>query len=258
MKKAGNRLMKVIVNNLATEYKKTGRGPVILMLHGWCDNLHTFDKIAEDLKSEYTILSLDMPGFGQTEMPPKTWEVSDYVDFISNFLNKLEINPYCILGHSFGGRVTIKGVSTRVFKPKKIILIGSAGISKRVTLRNIAVLILTKIFGIITLIPPLLFYRHKIRKKAYKIIGSDYLESNALKDTYIKIISEDLKSYAKSINVPTQLIWGSNDTETPLEDGKIYNSLINNSKLRVIKNSGHLVHQQEPHEVSQTIKEFLK
>jgi len=249
--------MKLIVDNLATEYSDEGKGPMILMLHGWMDTHHTFDRLAAVLGLDYRIIRLDMPGFGQTEVPKEVWTVGDYVTFVAHFLDKLGIKPDVVLGHSFGGRVTIKGVSTGAFKPSKVILVGSAGISKRTTLRNILVTTLTKIFGLVTFIPPLLFYRDKIRKKLYKTIGSDYLESGVLRDTYLKTISEDLAEAARTILLPTQLIWGENDTETPLADGRKFSSLINGSSLSVIAGAGHMVHQEKAEEVARVIKDFV-
>jgi pimeloyl-ACP methyl ester carboxylesterase len=258
MNRAGNKPMKVITNGLATEYEIIGEGKIILMLHGWGDSLHTFDKISKYLSKKYKIVRLDLPGFGLTEMQERAWEISDYVDFVSLFLNKIGIVPYSILGHSFGGRITIKGVATKIFNPKKIILIGSAGISKKNTLRNIIITIATKIFSIITFIPPISFYRKKIRAKIYKIIGSDYIDTGDMRETYLNIISEDLREYAGKIDIQTQLIWGNEDTETPLKDAKRFNSLIEKSRLNLLTNAGHLVHQEKSGEVSKIIEDFLE
>lgn len=249
--------MKVIVDNIATEYSDEGKGPTILMLHGWMDTHHTFDRLAGVLGLDYRLVRLDMPGFGQTEAPKEAWSVGDYATFVSHFSDKLGLKPDVILGHSFGGRVTIKGVSTGVFKPRKLILVGSAGISKRITFRNIFFTTVAKIFGIVTYIPPLYFYRDKIRKKLYAMIGSDYLESGVLRDTYLKVISEDLKEDASHISLPTQLIWGENDTETPLADGRQFSLLINGSSLSVVAGAGHMVHQEKAEEVARIIKDFV-
>jgi pimeloyl-ACP methyl ester carboxylesterase len=249
--------MKVIVDNIATEYLDEGNGPVILMLHGWRDSLHTFDSLSSELGEKYRVVRLDMPGFGKTEMPQETWDVEKYVTFVSDFLVKIKVKPEVILGHSFGGRVAIRGIATDSFYPQKLILVGSAGISKRVTLRNVLVTVAAKLFGVVTLIPPLLFYRHQIRRKAYKVIGSDYLEAGLLRETYLRVISEDLQVFASKIKLPTQLIWGNNDTETPVEDGKKYASLISGSTLSVIPDAGHMVHQEQVVKVAKIVKDFV-
>ena len=60
--------MKIIVKNLAIEYRDEGTGPVALFLHGWKDNLHTFDPLMPFLSDKLRIIRLDLPGFGESEI----------------------------------------------------------------------------------------------------------------------------------------------------------------------------------------------
>jgi pimeloyl-ACP methyl ester carboxylesterase len=82
----------------------------VLLLHGWGANLQTFDGLARPLAPTFRVVRLDLPGFGGTEQPPSDWHIADYAQFVSAFLQKLGVSqPACIIAHSFGGRVTIKG-----------------------------------------------------------------------------------------------------------------------------------------------------
>ncbi len=249
--------MKIIVDKLATEYLDEGKGKVVLLLHGWMDNLHTFDSIAAELAGKYRVVRLDMPGFSGTEKPQETWGISEYVSFVNHFIDKLGLDPYAILGHSFGGRVAIKGISTGKFKTAKLILIGSAGIAKGKSLRNLSVATAAKIFGLLTFMPPFLFYRNTIKKRFYKAIGSDYLDTGALRENFLLTIKEDLREYAAKIKVPTLLIWGENDTSTPKEDGEKLSGLIVGSRFIVIPGATHFVHQENPADVVAEIRNFL-
>lgn len=249
--------MKVIVQNLAIEYEDEGQGPVMLFLHGWQDNLHTFDSLAPFFTSAQRVIRLDLPGFGKSQSLKGAWDLDNYVQFVSDFIQKLNIRVDALLGHSFGGRIAIKGAAARKFLPNKIILIGSAGLAKRRTLRNLVSLVLTKIGGLITYLPPLIFWRKQLRKRLYDFLGSDYLEAGPLKETFLKIISEDLSQGAKNLNIPTLLIWGENDAETPLKDGQKLSELIYGSELKVIAGAGHFVHREKPDQVVKFIKEFL-
>ena len=91
----------------------------------------------------------------------------------------------------------------------------------------------------------------------YGFIGSDYLNTGKLKETFLKIISEDLSASAKNITIPTLLIWGVNDTETPLTDGKKLSQLISGSELKVLNETGHFVHREKSQGVAKLIQEFL-
>ncbi len=249
--------MKVIVQNLATEYLDEGSGSIILLLHGWQDNLHTFDALSPKLSKEFRVVRLDMPGFGKTELPKDAWNLSDYIQFVHDFIVKLNLNIAVLLGHSFGGRVIIKGLATNKLQADKLVLIGSAGIAKTKTLRTTFTRILTKIGSIVMYIPPLLFWRKQLRKKLYYAIGSDYLNAGPLQKTFLKIINEDLSSFAATIKQPTLLIWGANDEATPLTDGQKLHTLISQSQLQIFPDAGHFVHQEKTSEVVKTIKAFL-
>lgn len=249
--------MKIIVQNLATEYLDNGIGKVLLFLHGWQDNLHTFDSLVSILSPTLRIIRLDLPGFGKSEAPKETWDLNNYVQFTKDFVQKLDIQVYAFVGHSFGGRIAIKGEATKNLQAQKIILIGSAGIAKNRTFRNSLLKILAKIVGLITYIPPLIFWRERLRKKIYSFIGSDYLNTGKLKETFLNIIFEDISASAKKITTPTLLIWGENDTETPLSDGKKLAGLIADSKLKIISGVGHFVHKEKSQEVAKLIQEFL-
>jgi pimeloyl-ACP methyl ester carboxylesterase len=249
--------MKIIVQNLATEYLDEGTGKIVLFLHGWQDNLHTFDYLVYLLSPTLRIIRLDLPGFGKSEVPKETWDLDHYVGFVKDFIQKLNIQVDTLVGHSFGGRIAIKGEATKNLQAQKIILICSAGIAKNRTFRNSLLKILAKIGGLITCIPPLIFWREELRKRVYSFIGSDYLNTGKLKETFLKIISEDLSASAKKITTPTLLIWGESDTETPLSDGKQLSRLIHNSKLEVISGAGHFVHKEKSQEVAKLVQEFL-
>lgn len=249
--------MKVIVNGLATEYEDEGAGQIILLLHGWQDDLHTFDALVPLLSPAYRVIRLDLPGFGKSETPKRSWDLDVYVQFINNFVQKLNIHVGTLVGHSFGGRIIIKGNAARKFRTDKIILIGAAGVTKRRRLRNAAIMALAKVGKIITCIPPLIFWRAGLQKKMYRLVGGDYGTAGALRETFLKIISEDLGGSAIKIAMPALLIWGANDTETPISHGERLSKLIRNSELKVINGAGHFVHQEKPNVVAKLIQEFV-
>lgn len=249
--------MKVIIDNIVTEYQDEGSGPVILMLHGWKDDMHTFDALLPFLVTQLRVVRLDLPGFGSSGEPPIGWSLIDYVNFVESFIEKTSIIVQYIVAHSFGARITIKGAGSYHFDPKKVVLIGAAGIAKTQSFRNILYMIAAKIGKFITAIPPFSFFRSRLRKSLYASSGSDYLGAGRLQQIYLNVIREDLKQYAAKITSPTLLIWGSEDDQTPLVDGEIFSTVIVNSRLEVFPHRTHFVHQEEPEKIAKLIKEFF-
>jgi len=245
--------MKIIVENLATEYRDEGEGPVVLMLHGWWRDMSDFGGITEKLKQKYRIIRVDLPGFGGTEIPKgKVWNLDDYTSFVKSFIEKINIKPFVLVGHSFGGRIILKDQ----FEAEKIVLISAAGVKAK-KWRKSLFMALAKIGDLVSYVPPLLFVRQKLKNKFYKTIGSDYLESGHMKEVFKAVVEEDLSLLASKIAIPTLLIWGKKDMVTPLEDGEKLSKLIKNSKFEIIPLTGHFSFIDKPDEVVGLIDGFV-
>jgi len=70
-------------------------------------------------------------------------------------------------------------------------------------------------------------------------------------------VREDLLEFARRIRVPTLLIWGMQDNQTPLSDGEKIRDAIRQSEMEVIQGATHFVHQEKPQEVAALIREFI-
>lgn len=247
--------MKTIVHNLATEYQDEGSGPIMLLLHGWKSNLHTFDAITPSFSKDFRVIRLDLPGFGGSEMSSSPWGVEEYANFVKAFIEKLGISVAVLIGHSFGGRIAIKGVSEGIILTKKLILINSAGLAKQHTLRSLLFTTVAKIGKVVLFSSPI--GKERLRRWLYEQAGSDYLDSGSLKETFLLVTREDLSQNAIKVSVPTLLIWGEDDTTTPLSDGKRLHSLIPGSQLKILEKAGHFVHQERAEDVSALITTFV-
>lgn len=251
--------MKIIVENISVEYEKSGKGKLALLLHGWGDSLHTFDLLCSELEKKFSIVRLDLPGFGASEMPPTAWGVEDYAQFVKDFCRKLHLEPQYIIGHSLGGRIAIKICSQKLLNPQKLILLASAGIRESNSARNRSYATVAKIGKVALSLPGLKRYQKAARSKLYKTAGTqDYLVSGPLKETFVKVIHEDLRDDAVQIEQSTLLLYGEQDTETPVHYGKLLHNLIPKSELDVITSASHFMHQEKPQVIVKAIENFLK
>jgi len=248
--------MKTIVLNLATEYRDEGEGPAILLLHGWGDTLRTFDALAAELGKTRRVIRLDLPGFGGSEITQQAWNVSAYANFVRAFLEKLGIAPKTIIGHSFGGRIAIKGVAQKILTPEQLILIAAAGNANRKTLRSAGFAALAKTGKVVSLVLPHAM-QEKLRARLYAKAGSDYLDAGLMRETFLNVVREDLTHDAEKIAIPTLIIWGADDATTPLYDGRRFHKNIPGSRLEVIEGAGHFVHREKAAEVARLIETFI-
>ena len=250
--------MNVVVDGLITNYHKTGSGKTIILLHGWGSSKETFKDIESHLKDHNSLLAVDLPGFGGTQPPPKTWNLEDYALFVAAWLAKIgENKTHAIVGHSFGGSIAIKGLSTSILSADKLILLASAGVRKHKNSRKRLLKATAKSGKIATFILPHQI-QAKVRNKFYKAIDSDSNLLPNMEVTFRLIVGEDVQSAAKKLQLPTLLVYGNEDRNTPLRYGEILARLIPSAKLDVLPGVGHFPHEEQPVIVSQKITEFLE
>lgn len=235
--------MNININGININYRDEGNGNPIVLLHGWGSNITLFNGIIELLSAKYRVVALDMPGFGESDEPDNIWGVDDYVDFVWEFIKKLNIDFFSVLGHSFGGRVIIKMANRKEIADSidKIILVDSAGIKpKRTISYHIKVRSYKITKGILSFYPIKKLFPNALEKYKKGKGSADYNSaSEIMKGCLVKTVNEDLTPLLKNINKETLIIWGEDDDATPLSDGKLMEKLIPESGLATIKNAGH-------------------
>ncbi|KJU81969.1 alpha/beta hydrolase fold protein [Candidatus Magnetobacterium bavaricum] len=204
------------------------------------------------LSLKFKVYAIDFPGFGKSEEPKEIWGSDDYCTFLEAFMEKMGINQPIIIGHSFGGRVAIRLASKK--KTGKLILIDSAGVRpRRSAIYYIKIYSYKLAKSLLKLFSPRLLAKYK------NSVGSkDYINaSTMMKQILIKVVNEDLTNLLPDITIPSLLIWGENDMETPLYQAHIMNKLIPDSGLVILKGAGHFSHIDKMREFLIVIGNFL-
>ena len=253
--------MIIDINGIKTNYIKEGDGEAVMLLHGWGSNIKLFNGIIKLLSKKYTVYALDMPGFGESDEPKEAWNVDNYVDFVLDFLKKMNISSAHLLGHSFGGRVIIKMVTRKPvgFKPLKLMLVDSAGIKPKKSLKQKAKIRVYKISkGFFSLKPMKKLFPDAIENMRKKNGSADYnAASPIMRACLVKVVNEDLTHLLSQIKQSTLLIWGDKDTATPLSDAQLMEKLIPDAGLVVVKGSGHYSFIEQPVFVHRVIASYM-
>lgn len=250
------------VNGIRINYEEKGEGELIVLLHGWGSNIKLFANLIELLSRKYKVVAMDMPGFGESAEPPSAWEVGDYVDFVIDFLKDYPNKDVMFLGHSFGGRVIIKMHSRESlpFNVKKVILVDSAGImpkksnkkSFRTYYYKAGKAVLSS--AIVQKLAP-----DALENFRKKMGSADYAAASPLmRQVLVKTVNEDLEPYLPNIKCPALLVWGVNDTATPLSDGEKMEQLIPDAGLVKLENAGHYSFLDQQYTFNKVMASFMK
>ena len=239
--------MKASIRNININYIQYGSGDDVLLLHGWGQNIAMMNPIGENLKNK-TVTIVDLPGFGESDEPKEEVDVYDYADMIKELVDKLHIKKPTIIGHSFGGRIGI--IYASKYDVNKLILLGAPCVrdDKEPSTKVKILKGLKKVPGI-----------SKLEGFAKDHIGSrDYkAASPIMKKVLVNTVNIDLSECAKKIEVPTLLIWGTEDTEAPLEDAKKLEKLLKDGGLITYEGGTHYTYLEFLKPVCNVINTFI-
>ncbi|MFR9523891.1 MAG: alpha/beta hydrolase [Rikenellaceae bacterium] len=235
-----------------------GRGSALLLLHGWgCD--HTiFSSSLDFLASSFTVYSFDLPGFGASSEPGGVWGTQDYVDMLRAFITENEIEDPILMGHSFGGRVSI--LYSSQYAVSKMILIDAAGVVPHRTMRYYFKVYSFKFMrAVCEAFLPKATAKRIIDKQRGSSGSSDYNNASPMmRATLSRVVNEDLKGVMPKISAPTLLFWGDRDTATPISDARTMEKLIPDAGLVVASGCGHYSFLESKGLFDAVVKNFLK
>lgn len=255
--------METTVSNLSFNYTDSApgtQGPAIVLMHGWGCNHTTLASVENiALRAGYRVINIDFPGFGESSEPTEVWGVERYTDCLEEFITKLGLVKPVLLGHSFGGRVGILYTSRHPETVDSLILVDAAGIKPR---RSIKYYIKVYSFKIRKHLMYLLMGRERAEKRLdamrAKAGSSDYAQASPMMRRILsKVVNEDLTDRLPLITVPTLLIWGENDTATPLADARKMERLIPDAGLVSFPGCGHYSFLDNPRQFDAVLTSFL-
>lgn len=250
----------IVLDGIKTVFEDTGRpdGHPVILLHGWGCNHTTVRSIAACLEDGLRVISVDLPGHGKSSEPEKVWGTQDFSLFVGKLIKRLGVTNPSLIGHSFGGRISLSYVSGN--DVNKLVLVDAAGITPKRNLKYYY-----KIYSYKTLKKLALFFlgekkgRQLIERNLYKRGSADYqAASPKMRAIMSKCINEDLRKIMPGIKSPTLLIWGENDTATPISDAKLMERLIPDAGLVSFPNCGHYSFLDNPKNFRAVIREFFK
>lgn len=238
------------------------QGTPVVVMHGWGCDLTTVASITDAISDRCRVISVDLPGHGKSSEPPlfpdgKPWGVYEYADCIASLLEKLGIKKPVLIGHSYGGRIAIVMGSRQ--QAEKIILVDAAGITPK---RKPKYYIKIYSFKTAKKMLPILMGKKKAEKvieRMRKKAGStDYRNSSpVMRMVMSRSVNQDLRKHLPDISAPTLLIWGENDTATPLSDGQLMEKLIPDAGLVCFKGASHYSFLDNPGQFKTIIRNFI-
>lgn len=246
---------------------------VLLCLHGWGGSKESFTELRAALAdAPITVLTPDLPGFGDEPDPDRPWTTNDYADWVESWLKNhhstliTQHSSFSLLGHSHGGRIALKLAarqstnneqrSTNNVKIHHLHLCAAAGIYHPRRLRRAIGFLLSKIGKLLLTIPGIHALKPLAKKALYRLLRvHDYERaSSVMRETFRLVRKEDLTPLLSTITIPTDIFWGTNDTMTPISDAHLMHQKIIGSTLHEFPAVRHRVHRDKATEIANVIR----
>lgn len=216
------------------------------MLHGYGSKKESFYYQIEFLSRHYTVVVPDLPGFGASGALDEAWSVGDYACWLRGFMAAQGLDRPFLLAHSFGARVAFKLLAS-YDAAEKLVITGGAGLVKP---RSAAYMRRVTAYRRVKKFFP---------RWAEKRFGSEEYRSLSplMKESYKKIVNEDLSDCAARVGCPTLLLYGASDRVTPPEEeGSAFHRLIGGSRLDLVR-GGHFCFCEQPQAFNRKLYKFL-
>ncbi|MEG2322044.1 MAG: alpha/beta hydrolase [Bacilli bacterium] len=228
------------------DYGKSDKQAIVL-LHGWGQNIEMMKGLGDKFIKSNRIIILDLPGFGCSEEPTYAWTVLDYVYCIHELLTNLKIKNPILIGHSFGGKISLLYAS--MYEVNKLVCLASPFKCEKTNGLK------TKILKNLKQVPLL----NKLEGFAKKHIGSsDYkAASEIMRSILVKTVNFDITNEVKKINCPTLLIWGTNDMAVSIDDAHELEHLIKDAGLVIYDNCTHYAYLERFNQTVSVLKSFI-
>lgn len=216
------------------------------MLHGYLSSKEAFAAQVRYFSRFFRVTAIDFLGFGHSRGLTSAFSVDDYAAWLKDVLCALDIQKPHVIAHSFGCRVAVKAASEYDGIFDKMVLTGPAGVILK---RGLKYKCKVKLYRLVKKIMPALAER-KFGSPEYKTL------SPIMKESYKKIVNEDLRPCARRVKNRVLIVEGSKDTVTTMAEAQAYLQAFERAELKVIE-GGHFAFAENPLKFNLTVEEFL-
>ena len=230
--------------------------PPIVLVHGHSEDLHTWNQLVKHLVESFRVIRFDLRRHGLTgPAPDNEYRIESYVSDLSMLIEQLGIESFVLVGHSMGGRISVKYTIGNRERVNSLILLSASGAPrKEKTPQPMALRLMRNPFG--RALVKRIWSRNMAKNSLMDMVFDessitdeeidrmwDFSKYPGNMDAMFREFAETWKDFnpteISEIATNTLLIWGKEDTVCPESMGEWYDSQLPNSTMVRFPNIGH-------------------
>ncbi len=253
-----------------------GDRPALLFLHGWSSNWQIFLLNIAAFMESHRVISLDLPGFGASEMPPKDEiSIQGYARLVDEVCDALGVERVSVVGNSMGGFIGAELALSYGTRVDRLVLVSAAGLSTEELARApllVAARFVSASLPFATRFESAVVRRPRLRRAAMQFVVrypeklsvplAQELVQSAGKPGFVAglsaILDYSYRDRLPEIEIPVLIVWGRNDILVPVGDATRYADLIGpNARVEIFEDTGHAPMLERPTRFNALLRGFL-
>ncbi len=249
------------LSGIKIKYLTAGGGEEFaVVLQGWATKSDLYRGVIDVLAKKYRVIFPLLPGFGESDEPESSFEVSDYSNLVNELLSTLGVKKAVFFCHSYGGRVFYKlnAMEGRYTEPVSVMLCDVAGILPKKSLKTRLKIKMFKLSKkVFSTKLGRFFFPDAIENMRAKSGSADYNSASpVMRQTLVRSVNEDLSGLIPRVGCSALILWGVKDDAVPLSDAYIINEAVSDSAVIEFAESGHFPFITEAPRFLAVIKAF--
>ncbi|MBN7116986.1 MULTISPECIES: alpha/beta fold hydrolase [Ectopseudomonas] len=259
------------VHNLNIHYYRGGpaSGETLVLLHGFAADKDNWLRFSRPLTQDYRVIALDLPGFGDSDLPPGSYDVGTQAERLADILDELGVQQAHVLGNSMGGQIAALFAARYPERVRSLALFANAGIEsphkselyQLLTSGSPNPLVVKqpqdfdKLLRFVFVEPPYL------PESLKRYLGERAMAKATHYDQVFKQLVErpvPLAPELPKIQAPTLLLWGRQDRVLDVSSIEVMQPLLNKPNVVIMDNVGHAPMLERPEESALLYRGFLE
>lgn len=253
------------------QYKMNGKPPIIL-IHGVLASMHTFHKLIPILTKHYSVIAIDLPGFGKSEKSSSfIYSYQNYAQLVIQCIDYFKLDKVNIVGHSMGGQIALNVALQKPDKIDHLILLASSGYLPKaktwltyatyLPFSHLAAKFFLRHETVLANLQTVLYDHSYITEEIINEYERPLKEKNFYKALVrlLRYREGDLsREQLHHISKPVLIIWGEEDQVLSPEIGERLAKDLPHATFMSYSKTGHLLTEEKPQEIGEEIINFAR
>jgi pimeloyl-ACP methyl ester carboxylesterase len=253
------------VDGCSIAYREAGQGPPLVLLHGFISDSRCWMTQLSELSDRFRVISWDAPGAGSSSDPPDAFTTESYARCLAHFLDIVGVDRAHVVGLSWGGILAQEFYRLYPERPRSLVLadtyagwkgsLPASACSER--LASCLLAATGPSDALVAKMLPGMFTdgASQAMREELSAIITDF-HPRGLQLMSRSSAEMDTRDLLPTIAVPTLLLWGDDDSRSPLHIAEQLNAAIPGSELVVIRNAGHVSNMEQPGAFNACVRRF--